>query len=327
MRYLTLSFLLLSGCAASEATNFPPNLEPSPGDLGEAHPLNGQIYDSVADRFVEEDEAMERVRAARFLLLGEKHDNAAHHRGQAALLAERAQVARPAVVWEMITAAQSFDGPVFTGTPEQLAAQLDWPHSGWPPFEIYRPIAAVAIDEGLPQHPGNLGREGMRTAYQEGLDGLTDERATSLGVRQTLSGDALDALREDIARGHCGFGDDAMLDSMAAAQQTRDAFMAKQLVESDRGEGAVLIAGGGHVRRDRAVPFHLRAYDGVEDADILVVTWAEVRPDQTDPLAYVGGEIPAFDLVFFTPRISNEDPCDQFAEQVERIRAQERERE
>ena len=165
----------------------------------------------------------------------------------------------------------------------------------------------------------------MRTAYREGLEGLGSERARALGVQTLLEGEDLEELRAEIERGHCGFGDDAMLDSMAAAQQSRDAFMAQQLVEHER-DGAVLIAGGGHVRRNRAVPFHLVARDGVEPEDILVVTWVEVRDGEDDPLDYVGGEPAAYDLVFFTPRISNEDPCEKFAEQVERIRAQERKR-
>lgn len=327
MRYVLLCFLTLSGCAASRTTA--PESSASEGDapsLGEDHPLTGKIFDARDGQFVSLEEALESARRARYLLLGEKHDNPAHHEGQATLLAARAETSQPALVWEMITEAQEFSGPVYTGTAEEFAQELDWAHSGWPPFEMYRPIARVAIARELPQYAGNLDREAMRTAYTEGLEGLDSSRAQALGVRERLTGDALEALRQDIARGHCGFGDAAMLDSMAAAQQSRDAFMAAALVQHDDGEGAVLVAGGGHVRRDRAVPFHLRAH-GVAEEDVRVVTWAEVRDDATDPRAYQGGETPAFDLVFFTPRMSNEDPCDTFAEQVERIRAQERDSE
>ncbi|MEM6733357.1 MAG: ChaN family lipoprotein [Myxococcota bacterium] len=322
MKRYALALLLASACGAPAPKAGPAAQE----SLGEEHPLTGKIFDSRADDFVELDTVREEVSRAKFILLGEKHDNPAHHLGQASVLAMVTKGDRkPALVWEMVHRKQGLDEPLYLGSAEAFGESLKWEESGWPSYSMYQPIVEVALGGGLAQYPGNLEPAAMRTAYTESLAGLDSERARAVGVSTTLAGEALEDLRKEIEKGHCGYGDANMLDSMAAAQQSRDAFMAKQMRDHQTADGAVLIAGGGHVRRDRAVPFHLVDSKDVTVDDLLVITWVEVRDDELDPRSYAGDETPVFDLVFFTPRISNEDPCDQFAEQVERIRKQVRE--
>ena len=77
--------------------------------------------------------ALARAGAA---LLGEIHDNAAHHKIQACLLSVFASGRKPAVVWEQISGSQSADlqaywarsGRSATG----LGAAIGWDKSGWP---------------------------------------------------------------------------------------------------------------------------------------------------------------------------------------------------
>ena len=107
---------------------------------------------------------------------------------------------------------------------------------------------------------------------------------------------------------------------MVRAQQLRDG----QLARSMRGhtDGAVLIAGNGHVRRDRGVPFHLRTL-GEEPGSSAVLGVLEVQHDQHDPAPYaagVPGMGPAFDYIWFTLRVDNIDPCEKFREQLRRMK-------
>ena len=123
---------------------------------------------------------------------------------------------------------------------------------------------------------------------------------------------ALEAsLREELAASHCGQLPEKYLAPMALAQHARDAQMAKVLGGAGGGanDGAVLIAGGGHARLDRGVPYYL-ALDapGVTVASLV---FREVRHGDADPKAYVTEEGP-FDYVWFTPRGSDEDPCAGF---------------
>ena len=68
------------------------------------HPLVGRLYAPMDARFLSEADALDRLAEARYVLLGEKHDNPDHHRLQARFvegLIERGR--RPAVAFEMIS--------------------------------------------------------------------------------------------------------------------------------------------------------------------------------------------------------------------------------
>ena len=103
----------------------------------------------------------------------------------------------------------------------------------------------------------------------------------------------------------------------AHVQVARDATLADGLLAAAErapdGRG-VLVAGSGHVRRDRGVPFQL-ARRGVT-AGIVTLAPVEVVAGETRPEAYgapLGAKAPPFDYVWFTPRAKRGDPCAQFS--------------
>src|SRR5262245_26202422 len=82
----------------------PPPVPPWESALGRDHPLAGRVWDPPAARFVTPTTLVSRLTVARFVLLGEKHDNADHHRLQAWALQQLfASGRRPAVALEMLT--------------------------------------------------------------------------------------------------------------------------------------------------------------------------------------------------------------------------------
>jgi hypothetical protein len=81
--------------------------------------------------------------------------------------------------------------------------------------------------------------------------------------------------------------------------------------------GAILIAGAGHVRTDRGVPFYLKR-KGIIAADIFALGFVEVAEGEAEPEAYAaryGAARMPFDAVWFTPKRSREDPCAKFRKQ------------
>ena len=79
--------------------------------------------------------AAEVLRDADVAILGEVHDNAAHHQNQAEILRH---LAPRAVVWEMITGAQAGGlTEALLGDAGATAAALDWEATGWPEFALY----------------------------------------------------------------------------------------------------------------------------------------------------------------------------------------------
>jgi len=284
--------------------------------LGREHPLAGRIWATRAGRFVSADEVVVGLAGARYVLLGERHDNPDHHRVQAALV--RALLAagrRPAVAFEMFTAD---DAPAIArhlaAAPRDAAGlgdAVNWRRSGWPDWTYYQPIAQAALDAGLPVVAANLApataralARGQRAALPEGL-------AARYGLDRPLPGGGQAALTAEIHDAHCGHIPAERIEGMVLAQRARDAVLADGMLTAER-DGAVLIAGVGHVRADRGVPIHLRAR--VPEASVATVAPLEVREGWTRPQDYaaaLGGVLP-FDWVWFTPRMSDDDPCARF---------------
>jgi uncharacterized iron-regulated protein len=266
---------------------------------------------------------------ARFVLLGEKHDNADHHRIQAWLVAETiAAGRRPALAFEMFASDQQAPLDAYLAAHPRdaagIGAAVNWAKSGWPDWNQYQPIAQAALDGGVALLAANLPRPLLRKLARDGVSALGAERVAALGLDRPLPEELAAPLREEIAVSHCGQLPESMIGPMATVMTARDARMAEAL---RRGaalaghDGAVLITGKGHARNDRGAPFHLRRGD--DTVTIVSVALFEVAEGETEPAAYaglLGTEILPFDFVWFTPIADPEDPCAKFAEQLKRAR-------
>jgi uncharacterized iron-regulated protein len=267
-----------------------------------------------------------QLAAASFVVLGETHDNPDHHLLQARLL--RAVLAggrRPALGFEMITSdEQPKVDAALARAPrdaDALAAAVGWKDSGWPPFELYRPIFATGLDAGLPVVAANLPHGKARDAVMKGRDSLDPALRARLEREEPVPADVMDQWRTEMSESHCGELPPKMFDGLVLAQRARDASMAERMVAAGRGRGAVLVTGSGHARTDRAVPA-LATKDLA--GKVVSLAFLEVRKDETDPAAYAKdwgkGPLP-FDFVVFTPGAEREDPCKGFKEHVEKRRA------
>jgi len=124
------------------------------------------------------------------------------------------------------------------------------------------------------------------------------------------------ALEDEIRAVHCGALPDALVPGMVVAQRARDAHMAERLVAGQR-DGAVLIAGAGHVRTDQGVPRALAVL--APDAGVASVAFLEVVDGWTAPADYAarfGAARLPFDYVWFTARADNADHCARLRERA-----------
>lgn len=300
------------------ATAEPLTLSDWQHDVHADHPLVGKIWSSGERRFVGQQELLETLLSVPVVLLGEKHNNADHHRLQARLvqaLVERG--ARPALAFEMLTASQT-DAESAIHNPEISWADLDgalsWSDRGWPEWNSYRQILGVARRSRLPVLPGNAERNEIRAVSRAGFDYLDETERSRLALDAPLPDAAQQALNEELLASHCGYLPESALPGMSAVQRLRDARLADAVLQATgRGRPAVLIAGAGHVRSDRAVPVYLQ--QRVPGLETVAIATREVDASENDPSAYAGDEAPLFDYVIFTPRVDDEDPCEMFADQ------------
>ena len=285
------------------------------------HALVGRIWDTRERRFATREELGKRAAEARFVLVGETHDNADHHLLQAAVIDMVTGAARkPAVVFEMIAPDQkeAVDRQRQTapGDVDGVGATLEWDKSGWPPWAIYRPIFASVVAAGLPIVGAALPRaQTMELAL--GKRQLPAELVATYKLGEPLPGDLQAALVAELTASHCGHMSEAMLAPMSGIQRARDALMADGLATGATADGAILIAGGGHVRSDRGVPFYLRLAGHPADK-ILAIGFIQVTAEAKSPADYARyyQDTLPFDYVWFTPVANDIDRCAELKERM-----------
>jgi uncharacterized iron-regulated protein len=319
-----LALLLLCSCTTARSarpgdgaarTLAPPRwLSP----LHAQHPLVGTLWDVQRGRPADEAQLRSALADARYVLLGERHDNADHHLLQAALVQALAQgERRPALAFEMLDVGeQSRVDAALARAPrdaDALALAVDWAHSGWPDWSLYRPVFAAGLERGLPVVAANLPREQLRGLVHGDPQALDAQTRARLGLTRPLPHGVAHAMREEMRASHCGHLPEPMLEPMALAQRARDAHLADRMLAADTGDGAILIAGAGHVRNDRGTPTYLAQRE--PGRQVLSVGFVEVSPDALQPQAYAAAfdaERLPFDYVWFTPATAREDPCAAF---------------
>ncbi|MEF2551928.1 ChaN family lipoprotein [Aurantimonas sp. A2-1-M11] len=278
------------------------------------NPLVGEVFDARGARS-SHDFLLGAASGARYVLLGEIHDNPDHHRLQADIIGGLARLgAEPSVVFEMIPER-------FAGVLEDFAAaggkdlaslseQLQWTERGWPDFSIYQPVFEAVVADDLAMRAGDLDRETIMAIGEKGLDALSEADVARLSLRLPVSADQSADLADTIRTAHCGLMPEGAIGQMALVQRARDGALADAMVEAAEDSGsAVLIAGSGHVRKDWGVPNILAERD--PDAATVAVQMVEVSDSESEAADYgLTSEAPApYDYTIFTPRSDIADHC------------------
>lgn len=300
-----IALALAAGSASAADVDAPPPQPPASaartGD--EAVDASGQPMD-VAARAA-------RWRSARYVLLGEVHDNPEHHRLRAELLRALLSDGMPTwVVFEQIDRQHNAAVGVAPRDADAVVAagQLDRAAWGWP---LHRPLFDAALAGGATVVGGNLGRADASRVVRGGLAQapadlrrfLADPRGQPSEAPVLWTARQNAELVRQIDEGHCGALPLKMMAPMALAQRARDAALASAMVEAPPGTRVVLIAGNGHVRRDIGVPHYLATQTGGVVVSIGFLERAE------DGSTVVDGP---YDEAWFTPRVAREDPCAGF---------------
>lgn len=232
--------------------------------------------------------------AADVVILGEVHDNAAHHQIQADILNA---LSPKAVVWEMITQTQAAAlSGIDLKDATRVSAQLDWGNSGWPEFELYAPVFAAAT--GAQQFGGLVSRAQAGEVMERGAASFFGDDAALFGLDQRLSEAEQQAREADQLSNHCNALPAEMLPMMVEFQRLRDAALAKATLQALKATGGpvAVITGNGHARKDRGIPVYLTQ----ARPDLSVVTVGQSENGQ------VAG---AFDLVLDSDPVERPDPC------------------
>ncbi len=308
-------YLLYAGCLTLSAN--PAHARDWQSPFYQSHVLVGKIWDTRENRWITERRLHAAVQEYKLVLLGETHDNPDHHRLQAQILNGLAGAGqKPAVVMEMLAREAWQDQPAFWTDLELLQRQAAAQDERWP-WDLYAPILQSVVDHGLELVAGNVKRKTLHARIQE----TGPDWRKELSARYSIPDQGLRRLEQEIAESHCGYVDPGHLPFMVEAQLQRDRAMASALVDSLA--PAVLIAGRGHIRNDYAVPVQLR--NAYHHDSLLSVALFPVHPDALRPGDYLQDAHDAYDILYFTPSHTREDPCEKFRRQLQNLRRQDTE--
>lgn len=257
------------------------------------------------------------ARGTQLVFVGERHGTPEHVQLAACILSEKAGSRPPVLALEHVPASaqralddwrrdSAFDADLF-------ADAVEWESSGWPSFEIYRPLIEIAgsarahvLGTDQPQ-PGAGGPS---------VDALI-EVAPPYGLQ---SDDIVEAWIPDMIAGHCNLVGEETAARMALAQMERDRIMAGRLIAGrGRGVSALYFGGKGHVRRDRAIPYLMDRTDRPPTMLVIAaftqVEWASQLVD--DPALAMQTLANVYDVVVVA---GQSDPTD--AQMCDQMRAQ-----
>jgi uncharacterized iron-regulated protein len=293
------------------------------------HPLIGRVWSASSGTLAEPASLDASLSRADFLLLGEVHDNADAHALQGWAIRRRADAqSKFGVVFEHIRTDQQealarldeFDRTARrVATANDLFRFLDWQNGGWPSETKFAGLFNAVFNPRLPIYPANPPRQQVRAVARGEEGALPAEERTRLLLDAAWETPLTDALYDELKGSHCGAMPESAVPAMIVAQRYRDAAFADVMLTAAKDHGAaILAAGNGHVRTDRAVPWYLR--QRAPSKNIIAVMMLEVEDGQADPAGYVprtpGGK-PAVDFIVFTPRAERPDPCEALRQRTQ----------
>lgn len=273
--------------------------------------LVGKIWDTHKSAWLTIDQFNQELQHYDYILLGETHTNKDHHVLQAEIINALATSGiKPTVVMEMLSR-QAWQGqPYLWEKSDELQELANMLNDGWP-WELYAPILQSVVEHQLELHAGNISSD----VLHRWAKAQTDNNKENLLREYSYSEDNFARLEKVIVDSHCGHANQELIHFMSRAQMQRDRVMTSLLLDKEL--PVVFIAGSGHVRNDYAVPMQLR--EKYSELSYLSIAFMPVHEDEDDPEAYLQDVSNLYDILYFTPSHSNEDPCVKFRKQLKNM--------
>ena len=310
---LAISLLPSLICYDSGYAQTPAPYEDWQTTINADNPLVGKILDVKEGVEITPEQLIEKLATQKFILLGETHDNADHHRLQGWVISQLTALHRkPSIVMEQIRADQAGVLKLFMSgkhkTAKRMGPAIGWDSSGWPKWPLYQPIAEAALAANLPIFAGDTTKDMNRKVGKQGFKALEPDDVDELGLHNSLGSKLDEALATELVASHCNMMPKKMMGPMALVQRYRDAHLARALRDANKSDGAILIAGNGHVRTDRAVPWYLRG-EQLASTSLSIVEASNEAQTVLDLIALDPSNKPTADYIWVTPGAEREDPC------------------
>lgn len=269
--WLSLAALLGSACATvkPEVTRGPAPERRPPRQVDPASVRVGPVsfaedqeyayFDGNTGAALSLDDVLARARRADVVVVGEQHDDPAHHELQRRLVTTLAAdepgvaVGLEMLTWNLQDPLDRYNAGEIDA--DGLATAVDWPKVWGFTFELYKPILVDGHAAGARFLAFNAPRDLVRAVRKKGIENLGADE-----LRALPDLDLGDREHRQWFRGIFGDSGHPMkesdLDAFYAAQVVWDETMAERAVKAldDGARQVVVLAGVGHVARGRGIP-------------------------------------------------------------------------
>ncbi|CAM4008334.1 ChaN family lipoprotein [Rahnella victoriana] len=277
-KFLLLAILALTACSTAPRHAASPAAAP-----------DGVITDLRTGETLSPAQLLSKLASEPRVIVGEKHDNPAHHQIENWLVQSLPSV-RPqgSVLMEMLTPDQQpkvdqvkawlQTGP--DARPARVAELINWQKS-WD-WSMYGDVVMTAMKAPYPLLSANLDRREIM-AFYENPQFPSGTHSADPQVRNAIS--------ETIRTSHQQNIGEEQLHAMLAIQQQRDRRMAERLLAAPA--PALLIAGGYHAGKSIGVPVHVKDLNPAASVTVLLLAEQGVRVDKSQA-----------DYVWITPAVA-----------------------
>ncbi|MCP4113970.1 MAG: ChaN family lipoprotein [Desulfobacteraceae bacterium] len=305
-------------------------------------PLIGKLINTSTGEIMEMDALVDRLLSADVIYLAEKHDNPEHHRLQNEIIkALTAKGKRPQLGFEFFSTG---DTPILLDfldshrakhpdavekqVETMLRKQLGWDDKSDDLWPYYFELLSLARKENLLAAGLDLSDAQKRRITRKGSDNLTEIEKRSIFSTRLDDKTYRDYMCDIFADVHCGMKNPRMQSRLFDTWIARNDTMAHSIVQLHDAEPdrpVVVIIGGGHTEHNLGVVDRVRhIIPGISQFNVGFVEIARTPSGVEDYLAPLELEgyapSPPFDYVWFTQRVSYQDPCEKYRKRLEKSR-------
>ncbi|WP_321416472.1 ChaN family lipoprotein [uncultured Desulfobacter sp.] len=315
-------------------------------------PLIGTLVKAKTGKPVLFDDLMETLVHSDVIYLSEKHDNPMHHaiqhrviqalidRGHAPIIGfEFFSYQDTPLLLNLLDAEKKAHSPKMEKAVEQrIRKKLGWDKQSDTMWGYYWHLIRFAVENDLPAAGLDLSATQKRRITRKGLDDLSPIELQQL-FSTKLSNSAYESYMKSVfVSVHCGMDHGRMTERLYGTWMMRNDRMALSVIElfnavqtKDRDTAGrqtgpvVIIIGAGHTEYGLGVLDRVHHLNPSLTQTNLAMTEIEREPadlvQYLTPLSLEGFEpVPPADFLWFTQRVSYEDPCEKFKSALEKMK-------
>ncbi|MFH2092345.1 MAG: ChaN family lipoprotein [Pseudomonadota bacterium] len=306
-------------------------------------PLIGQIIESKTGRPVDFQALIDHIATYDVIYLSEKHDNPDQHAFQQKVIQALVEKGiTPSIGFEFFSMDNTpdllnfIDSGQISHSPEnetfiekELRMKLGWHDQSDTMWQYYYDLLKLAKTKKLAVAGIDLSSALKKRITRKGIDSITPiekELIFSTSLPDNVYKEHMFSIFKAV---HCGMSHDRMQSRLYDTWVARNDKMALSITQMHtHGNGpVVVIVGGGHTEYNLGIIDRVSTINKQIRQVNIALTEITVNPsplsDYLFPLDLKGYDAtPPADFLWFTQRVSYENPCEKFKQSLEKMKAQ-----